>query len=134
MSVGTVPPESLSVECRNCLELELEFMYDDLMEKAEDEDISPRERRRASRSARKLKNLANSPRKMARVEKFVADKAYSHHVATGRVGAFGDGSILAWLQDGGLEELLKFILGIMGGIADLFLVGPFIAMCIVSAL
>lgn len=120
----------LTVECRGCLQSQMEFLYDDLIEESLDSSITKRARKQAARKARKVKRVAGNDRKMARVEKFVAEKTTAHYLAAGNVGAFGDGAILDWLKDGGFEELLKFILGIMGGIADIFLVLPFIAMCV----
>jgi len=104
--------------------MQLKFLFDDLIADSQDEEIGLLERLRLERKARKVRQVMRKPRKMAKVEKFVLENAHANYVAQGRVGEFGDGAILDWFQNGGLEQILSFILGIMKGIADIFLVIP----------
>ena len=65
---------------------------------------------------RRMMRIAGSRRFLRGFKQDIADEitfnAESEPVA-GAVGAIGDGAILNWLQNGGFEQLIKFILAII---------------------
>lgn len=133
MSEGILTPPALTVDCQNCVRMQLMYLFDDLTADA-DESPTYREKKQLQRKARKVRQVLRSKSKMAKVEAKVAEKAYAFHLANGNVGEFGDGSIIEWLQNGGLEEILTFILGLMKGIADILLLLPYVMLCFAMTL
>jgi len=112
----------LSVECKNCLRFQMEMAMDDLFVDSQDNSLTFWARRKKKQQARLIRQALRNPSKMAEVEKFVEEKATSYHLEKGMVGEFGDGSIIAWLQDGGLDQILEFLKGLFEIISVFFLV------------
>jgi len=77
-----------------------------------------------------IRQVLRNPKKLEELEEFVQKKATSYHLEKGMVGEFGDGSIIAWLQDGGLEQILEFLKGLFEIISIFFLL-QFILLSIV---
>ena len=121
---------TLTVECKNCIRFQLEMAMDDLFVDSQDKTLSFWERRKKKQHARLIRQVLRNPKKLEELEEFVQKKATSYHLEKGMVGEFGDGSIIAWLQDGGLEQILEFLKGLFEIISIFFLL-QFILLSIV---
>ena len=108
----------------------MEMAMDDLFVDSQDKSLSFWERRNKKQQARLIRQVLRNPGKKADLEKFVEEKATTYHLDKGMVGEFGDGSIIAWLQDGGLDQILEFLKGLFEIISIFFLL-QFILLLIV---